>query len=191
MVRAGIWTAVVLGTILLASGCDEPPTGVRDGSFFRAEVSGSLSLSFEGPANFWAETPREGVRPFNLSARGTGGHARYGFNWHRLEDGVPSVGTRLLRLRHPKSAAREGWFVLLDSETGQRFIADSGSVHVTHSSGKRLEGAFEFAAFQYCPRPGGSLHCPMPLETDSPAPRIRVTGSFVAVPPRDVIAVDN
>lgn len=68
----------------------------------------------------------------------------------------------------------------------EAFAASSGELEITVSRPDRIGGQFRMSGFRFCLREqSGSrtgVACTVPVADDPSAPKIEVSGSFVAVP---------
>ncbi len=172
---------LVLGMAVALHGCDSPPTEPEADASLQAKISGASKSTFEGTGHFYAP-----VAPpsFRLVSRGKGSSENQTLQLGRMNAGPPAVGKYPLGLRTEILAhfSRTG-----TNGTYEAFATSSGELEITVSRPDRIEGSFRISGFRFCLREQQSssrtgVACTVPVADDPSAPRIEVTGSFVAVP---------
>ena len=174
---------LVLGVAVALHGCDSPSTEPEANASLKAATSGATNVTFEGTGQFYAP-----VAPpsFRLVSRGKEGSENQTFQMGRPNAGRPAVGKYPLGLRtevqaHFSRTSNNGG-------TYEAFATSSGELEITVSRPDRIEGSFRISGFRFCLREqqqSGSrtgTACPVPTADDSSAPKIEVSGTFVAVP---------
>ncbi len=174
---------MALGVAVALHGCDSPPTEPEADASLQAKISGASNSTFEGTGQFYAT-----VAPltFRLVSRGKGSSENQTLQIGRMNAGVPAVGKYPLGLRTEIQAhfSRTG----NNGGTHESFATSSGELEITVSRPDRIEGSFRMTGFRFCLREqqqSGSrtgVACTVPTADDPSAPRIEVSGSFVAVP---------
>ena len=173
---------LVIGVAVALHGCDSPPTEPEADASLQATISGVTNLTFEGTGQFYAT-----VAPlsFRLVSRAKGSSENQTLQLGRMNAGLPTVGKYPLGLRTEILAhfSRTG-----NNGTYEAFATSSGELEITASRPDRIEGSFRISGFRFCLREQqqtGSrtgVACTVPTADDPSAPRIEVSGSFVAVP---------
>ena len=173
---------LALGVAVALHGCDSPPTEPEADASLQAATSRVTNSSFEGTGQFYAT-----VAPlsFRLVSRGKGSSENQTLQIGRMNAGRPAVGKYPLGLRTEILAhfSRTG-----NNGTYEAFATSSGELEITVSRPDRIEGSFRISGFRFCLREqqqSGSrtgVACTVPTADDPSAPRIEVSGSFVAVP---------
>ena len=173
---------LVLGMAVALHGCDSPPTEPEADASLQATTGGATNLTFEGSGQFYATAA---PLTFRLVSRAKGSSESQTLQIGRMNAGPPAVGKYPLGLRTEILAhfSRTG-----DNGTDEAFATSSGELEITISRPDRIEGSFRISAFRFCLREqqqSGSrtgVACTVPTAADPSAPRIEVSGSFVAVP---------
>jgi hypothetical protein len=191
-----------LAAVLLLVGCESNPTGDVRPSYFVATLDGALERHYEGTGEFHTGTPGPGRKQFQITSRGQGASASQSFTLTRWDGGRPGRGTYPLTLVDASGDVRgasageqpRGMTVQFSTREGnqeERFVAESGELEITSSSEALVEGRFRFVGFRYCAREVVRSNPPIPpvgpctplLSSPIPdAPKITVSGSFVATP---------
>ena len=188
-----------LAALLFLAACAEP-LGDLSPSFLTATVSGAMHREYRGTGEFHTGTPGPGRQQFQVTSRESGSdHLSFALTrWDggRLEEG--SYPLSLVDLSaHRRGTSAEGQprgitvqFFTREGNRDEQFVAESGELEITDSSRERVEGRFRFSGFRYCARevirsnppvpPEGP--CTLPSAPLAGAPRITVSGSFVATP---------
>jgi hypothetical protein len=169
---------------VLAGGCSTHPVGPEE-SFFRASIDGVIE--YDGTADFHTGTPGPNRRQFSISSyQAAQGQS---FAVTRWDGGRLGTGRYTLALVDIDALAPTGISLQYFSRTGDvedQYIAESGELEITHSSGSRVTGRFSITAVRYCRYDLASRHSegPCTLTTTPPAdaPRISVVGTFSATP---------
>jgi hypothetical protein len=187
----------LLAAILLASACQSDPTGDARASYFAASLSGAVEAEYEGTGEFHTGTPGPNQKQFQITSTGTGAMSNQSFALTRWDGGRPARGTYPLRLvdlsRYERGGTQPQGITFQYFRRGpmeEQFVAESGYVEITKSSRRRMEGRFTFTGFRYCLREAVRSNPPVPpvgpctpaTPSLPDAPRITVSGSFVAVP---------
>ena len=181
--------ARLLPLALLLTACEQDtPVGSSEAAFLRADVTGTVQARYEGTGEFWTGGSAELGRPmtFGINSRvGTSASNETVSLWSQ-RDGRPAVGNYALRLPDYSKQKWESFAAVYHHGQGnsvESFVAESGTLRITSSSADRIEGTFEFTGVRYCARSATerSGSC-TPSQVDLNAPRISVSGSFVAVP---------
>jgi len=173
---------LVLGVAVALHGCDSPATEPEADASLKATTSGATNVTFEGTGQFYAP-----VAPpsFRLVSRGKGSSENQTLQIGRMNAGPPAVGKYLLGLRTEILAhfSRTG-----SNGADESFATSSGELEITVSRPDRIEGSFRISGFRFCLREQQQtvsrtgVACTVPTADDPNAPRIEVSGSFVAVP---------
>jgi hypothetical protein len=173
---------LVLGVAVALNGCESHPTELEADASLDAKTSGATNLTFEGTGHFYAP-----VAPpsFRLVSRGKGSSENQTLQIGRMNAGPPAVGKYPLGLRTEILAhfSRTG-----NNGTYEAFATSSGELEITISRADRVEGTFRISGFRFCLREQqqtGSrtgVACAVPTAEDPSAPKVEVSGSFVAVP---------
>ena len=173
---------LVLGMAVALHGCESHPTEPEADASLEATTSAATNSTFEGTGHFYAP-----VAPpsFRLVSRGQGSSENQTLQIGRMNAGPPAVGKYPLGLRTEILAhfSRTG-----NNGASETFATSSGELEITVSRPDRIEGSFRMSGFRFCLREQqqtGSrtgVACTVPTADDPSAPRIEVSGSFVAVP---------
>ena len=171
---------LVLGMAVALHGCESQPTDPDADA--KSTISGANSLTFEGTGEFYAPPASPS---FRLVSRAKQGSVNHTFQMGRPNGGRPAVGKYPLALRSELQAyfSRTG----NNGGTYEAFATSSGELEITVSRSDRIEGRFRISGFRFCLREQQSgsrtgVACTVPVADDPSAPRIEVSGSFVAVP---------
>ncbi len=173
---------LVLGMAVALHGCDSPPTEPAADASLQAKVSGVTNLTFEGTGQFYAPVDPPS---FRLVSRAKGSSEEQTLQIGRMNAGRPAVGKYPLGLRTEILAhfSRTG-----NNGTYEAFATSSGELEITVSRPDRIEGSVRMSGFRFCFREQqqtGSrtgVACTAPTADAPSAPKIEVSGSFVAVP---------
>lgn len=181
--RSGM--GLVLGMAVALQGCESHSTEpAADASLKTTQTttSGASTVTFEGTGQFYAT-----VSPlsFRLVSRGNGSSENQTLQLGRMNAGPPAVGKYPLGLQTEILAhfSRTG-----SNGTYEAFATSSGELEITVSRPDRIEGSFRISGVRFCLREQqqtGSRTgeaCTVPTAVDPSAPKIEVSGSFVAVP---------
>jgi hypothetical protein len=187
----------LLTVTLLASACGSDPTGDARASYFAANLSGAVEAEYEGTGEFHTGTPGANQKQFQITSTGTGAMSDQSFALTRWDGGRLAKGTYPLRLVDLSGYERGGtqpqgitFQYFRNGPMVEQFVAESGHLEITESSRKHVEGRFTFTGFRYCLREAVRSNPPVPpvgpctpaIPSLADAPRITVSGSFVAVP---------
>ncbi|HWP36812.1 MAG TPA: hypothetical protein VNL18_04580 [Gemmatimonadales bacterium] len=95
--------------------------------------------------------------------------------------GLPEPGVHPLSYLSQEQLERPSaqGFVATFIRAGEGFIATSGEIEISESSGDRIVGTFHFVGFLYCPVHGG---CVVPAAPPEDAATVEVEGAFEAHP---------
>jgi len=175
--------ALVLGVAVALHGCESHPTEPEADAAAKATSSGVINLTFEGTGEFYAPAA---PAAFRLVSRAKGSSETQTLQLSRPNGGRPAVGKYPLGLQTELQAffSRTG----NNGGTYDAFATSSGELEITVSRPDRIEGSFRISGFRFCLREqqqSGSrtgVACPVPVADDPSAPRIEVSGTFVAVP---------
>lgn len=171
---------LLLGVAVALHGCASPATEPGEDAL-AAKASGATNVTFQGTGQFYAT-----VAPpsFRLVSRATGSSENQTLQIGRLNAGPPAVGKYPLGLGTEILAhfSRTG-----TNGTYEAFATSSGELEITVSRPDRIEGSVRISGFRFCLREQqtGSRTgeaCTPPTADDPSAPKIEVSGSFVAVP---------
>jgi hypothetical protein len=194
-------TLLALPALLLAA-CGDPGSSAGAGRF-SASLSGAVTARYEGSGEFHTGTPGPGMQQFQITSLGGEAFAGQHFaltRWDggRLRTGRHDIGLVDLTAYSRTGAQPRGISFQYFRTTGsveELYVAESGAVEITSSSGDRVAGTFTVTAFRYCIRDRELRDigpCDYEMSRPTPdAPRITVTGTFVATPfePGEVIAL--
>ena len=177
-----------LPLVLLLTACGGGEPLGSESSFLRAEVSGAVQAKYVGTGEFWTGGDADLGQPptFGINSRlSTTGSAEVVSLWTQRQ-GRPSVGSYELRHPNPAVASWHSFAAVYHHRQGgsvESYVAESGTLRITSSSAERVEGTFQFTGIRYCARSAtervGSC---TPTVVDPMAPRVSISGSFVAVP---------
>jgi hypothetical protein len=170
---------------VLAGGCSASPVSPEEPSFFRASIDGVIE--YEGTADFHTGTPGPNRRQFSISSyQAAQGQS---FAVTRWDGGRLSTGRYPLTVVNLETLNPAGISLQYFSRSGNvedQYIAESGELEITHSSGSRVTGRFTITAVRYCRYDMSSRQSegPCTLTTNPPddVPRIAVLGTFSATP---------
>jgi hypothetical protein len=196
---------LVMAAVWLAS-CGYDPLGAPPAPYFLASLDGAFDEVYSGSGEFHTGTPGPGRQQFQIISRGNGESVDQSFALTRWDGGRLSKGTYSLDLvdlsNYQIGVPGEGqptgitmqYFRTGDVEE-ELFVAETGELRITRSSPSGIEGHFSFEGFRYCVRSASEpwefvdeTLCAWPPNANADAPRIHVSGSFVAVP-FDAVAV--
>jgi hypothetical protein len=178
------WSGIglLLGMAVALQGCESNPTEREADASLEAKISGASNSTFEGTGHFY-----DLVAPpsFRLVAHGKAGSENQTLQIGRMSARRPAVGKYPLGLRTEILAhfSRTG-----NNGTYEAFATSSGELEITISRADRVEGTFRISGFRFCLREQqqtGSrtgVACAVPTAEDPSAPKVEVSGSFVAVP---------
>ena len=173
---------LLLGVAVALNGCESPPTEPEADADAKATISGVNNLTFEGTGEFYAPAA---PAAFRLVSRAKQGSENQTLQIGRPNGGRPAVGKYPLGLRTEILAnfSRTG----SNGGTYEAFATSSGELEIKISRPDRIEGSFRMTGFRFCLREQQSgsrtgVACPYPVADDPNAPKIEVSGSFVAVP---------
>jgi hypothetical protein len=187
----------LLTATVLTSACGSDPIGGARAPYFAANLSGAVEAEYEGTGEFHTGTPGPNQKQFQITSTGTGAMSNQSFALTRWDGGRLAKGTYPLRLVDLSGYERGGtrpqgitFQYFREGPMVEQFVAESGHLEITESSRSRIEGRFTFTGFRYCLREAVRSNPPVPpVGPCTPAtpslvdaPRITVTGSFVAVP---------
>lgn len=186
-------SARLLLPALLLAACEpsDAPLDAGGPSYLRARVSGAVVASHEGTGEFWAGGSEGLGQPptFGINSFASGSDAEAVSLWSRRA-GRPAPGSYELRPPGDASGRGSGFSAVYHHQAGtatESFVAESGTLRITASSPERVAGTFEFRGVRYCARDAATQQrsgsC-TPERVEAGAPRIAVTGSFVATPAR-------
>jgi len=189
------------------ASCGFDPFGASPAPYFLASLDGAVDEMYSGSGEFHTGTPGPGRQQFQIVSRGTEESIDQSFALTRWDGGRLSRGTYSLDLvdlsTYQIGAPAEGqptgitmqYFRTVD-DVEELFVAETGELRITRSSPSGIEGDFSFDGFRYCVRsasdpsaPVDETHCAWPDDANADAPRIQVSGSFVAVPFGDLVGV--
>lgn len=181
--RSGM--GLVLGMAVALQGCEShstEPAADASPQATQTTTGGASTVTFEGTGQFYAT-----VSPlsFRLVSRAKGSSENQTLQLGRMNAGPPAVGKYPLGLRTEILAhfSRTG-----SNGTYEAFATSSGELEITASRPDRIEGSFRISGFRFCLREqqqAGSRTgeaCTVPTAVDPSAPKVEVSGSFVAVP---------
>jgi hypothetical protein len=188
---------VLLTAALLASACGSDPIGGARASYFAASLSGAVEAEYQGRGEFHTGTPGPSQKQFQITSTGVGTMSDQSFALTRWDGGRLAKGTYPLRLVGLSGYGRGGtqpqgitFQYFRNGPVVEQFVAESGQLEITESSRKRMEGRFTFTGFRYCLREAVRSNPPVPpvgpctpaTPSLPDAPRITVSGSFMATP---------
>ena len=178
------WSGIglLLGMAVALQGCGSNPTEREADASLDAKISGASNSTFEGTGQFY---DLAAPASFRLVARGKGASENQTLQIGRMNAGRPAVGKHPLGLRTEILAhfSRTG-----TNGTYEAFATSSGELEITVSRADRVEGTFKISGFRFCHREQqqtGSrtgVACTVPTSEDHSAPKVEISGSFVAVP---------
>lgn len=173
-------------TALLAA-CDRSPTPPRE-PVLRATVTGAVETTLEGPGEFTVGFRSIGGQVFEMTFYRQDGTLPQLLTVTSWPGGRLDVGRHPVRLTDDPIEEALTVLVIPRGQPLQLFAADSGEVVITRSFDNRVEGRLTLSAFRYCEydpaAPPGPDECELPGSppTMPGLPRIRVTGTFAAIP---------
>jgi hypothetical protein len=180
------------GICLLLAGCESPSADGGDlrPSFMQAALTGAIEVRHDGDAQWRHGGPDPTVRFFAVSSRDGGDNrlrlAILASSHVGFEPGVYPVED----IRYVEREDNEGNTATYKRPDGKWFVAESGSFTIVRSEYQPgvweglVEGHFEFTAVFWCDHSQDRDSCwAFPDEFPPDAPRIHVTGEFVAEPP--------
>ena len=169
--------AALLGLGLAA--CDVG-TSTTDASWLRAEVTQSAQTwTFDASGSFWVDGAR-----FGVTSAGVGD----AFELLRVGGGRPAVGDHAVGTMATQGGdGLAAVYVRRNAGTEERFMARSGTLHVTESASGRVSGTFHVTAARYCSTAAAAPTCGSPWAAPAGAPEVELAGSFSVT---DEVAVD-
>jgi hypothetical protein len=200
----------------MLAACDNDPVGTTDAEFMTATITnpatGAVEAQYEGSARFHIGTPPSGGELFQVVSVGRGGLANNGFAITRWQNGQLAVGTYQVGLvdlagyretgvppqgitfqfGRTEGTANPMWFLHETAFTGmveELYVADSGTLTITLSTATRVAGHFTVSGFRYCPTGSSNAlasSCDLPSHTLPGAPRLAISGQFIATPADNV-----
>lgn len=187
--RNRIYVAL-LGALVLGA-CEWNPFGGSDAGYLLASLQGAVVGEYEGSGEFSSGEYPWGITVFNLSS--TSDESSFGFHHYGHSARLPA-GTYSLELLRGVSEEIRGTRALYTRRAPEGltelYVATSGTLNITESSGSRVRGTFEFSGVRYCLRdestftdlegPCSTSGIADPVPSD--LPRISVSGSFAATP---------
>ena len=152
--------AVLILSAAAFAACDSGEDAQREGSY-RAELTGDVEQTFEGPAFFSSfSIPIPEFEDFlNVTLIGPGGRSFFGLGF----DGRPEPGTYVVG----SEGTREGTVLFVDQDQSLQLSGVSGSITITRSTEQRIEGTFQADLSEA-------------FATDEGGTTVRASGSFDA-----------
>ena len=173
---------LVFGVAVALYGCESHPTEPEADPSVEAAANEATNLTFQGTGQFYAPAAPPS---FRLVSRGTGSSENQTFQMGRMNAGRPEVGKYPLGLGTEIKAHFSR--TVNNGGTYEAFATSSGELEITVSRSDRIEGRFRISGFRFCQREQQSgsrtgVACTAPVADDPSAPKIEVSGTFVAVP---------
>jgi len=170
---------------VLAGGCSTNPFGPGEPSFFRASIDGVIE--YEGAADFHTGTPGPNRKQFSISSyQAAQGQSFAVTRWDGGRLGTGRYPLALVDIDALKPTGISLQYFSRDGDVEDQYIAESGELEITHSSGSRVAGRFTIIAVRYCRYELASTRSEGPCNFTTPptadAPRITVIGTFSATP---------
>jgi hypothetical protein len=170
-------------TLVLAAGCDNAESG-PEAEFFSAAISlaaGDVSY-FTGDGRFMAgrETDTRPA-PFMLHSMGIGSSRGESFQLARRIGGMPGVGSFTMGAVGTGADFMANWG-RRDGDSMEHYAATGGTVTITLSTERRIEGTFAFSGTRVarCERADDlSRNCTFERAGNGPA--VTIEGEFSAV----------
>jgi hypothetical protein len=183
----------LLALSLLASACEKDPTGTKEGAFLRATLL-SVSMSttepidirHSGGAEWGGGTKSETQRKLQISSKDAQANRHLMLQRLSSTPGGPfQPGVYTLVPRNFTAGDNDGYTAWYgDSETGNHYIAESGTWTITEvSENGYVTGNFDFIAAYWCNPNTGRDRCfrsPKEGGFHQEAVRLRVQGEFRA-----------
>lgn len=177
----------LIATPVLLAACDSAPTPAdASAAFLHAQVVGAFATEHRGGAVFSGGTMSADHFMLHISSHDPDADSHLGLQMLGVRSASLEPGVYPLEPRNFLFGDADGNTAIY-LRGGDRYVAESGTLTITHVSHERLEGSFEMTAVFWCRPSVDRTACyTLPEAFPPDAPRIDVWGEFSAIRPGDV-----